>query len=129
MLNAQMCNCIVNWENPPRDVDGTIMGQIIISSTPRGTGGEQGGRRSRPCTLVCLAVPHLRVSPWLGSPYLVYTVHACSVSCPTIDYPVVAIVVVVVVIVVVVVVACHPPASFPARPRVCVVPHARHAIA
>lgn len=41
MLNAQMCNCIVKWKNLPRDVDGTIMGQIIISSTPRG-----GGRRS-----------------------------------------------------------------------------------
>lgn len=39
MLNAQMCNCIVKWKNPPRDVDGTIMGQIIISSTPRGEGG------------------------------------------------------------------------------------------
>lgn len=43
MLNAQMCNCIVKWKNLPRDVDGTIMGQIIISSTPRG-----GGRCSPP---------------------------------------------------------------------------------
>ena len=36
MLNAQKCNCIVERKNPPRDVDGTIMGPIIILSTPQG---------------------------------------------------------------------------------------------
>jgi len=82
MLNAQMCNCIVKWKNPPWDVDDTIIGQIIISSTPRGA-VPLHPMLLRPVAFSVshrVSVPHLTLSP-----YLMY-MHRTRVRCILSDY-------------------------------------------